>query len=165
MDAAKRAVEVLAKADAGPELARVQRALAGAAPAGVRPDRVQPVRFAAQELDMVVSSGASGNKHQIETMPAGVAVLDYDNDGWPDIFVANGAEVPALEKSAPRFRNRLFHNRHDGTFEDVTGKAGLAGSGYSMGAAAADFDNDGWTDLFVAGVRSQVLYRNRRWQL
>ncbi|MDX2152155.1 MAG: CRTAC1 family protein [Bryobacteraceae bacterium] len=119
------------------------------------------VTFRASTLDMVVRNGAAGNKHQIETMIAGVAVLDYDNDGWPDIFVANGAEIPSLRKSAPSFHNRLFRNNREGAFTDVTDRAGLAGAGYSMGAAAADFDNDGFVDLFVTGVRANTLYRNR----
>jgi hypothetical protein len=75
--------------------------------------------------------------------------------------VTNGAAIPSLEKTGPRFFNRLFRNNHDGTFRDVTEQAHVAGSGYSMGAAAADYDNDGHVDLFVTGVRANTLYRNR----
>ncbi len=100
-------------------------------------------------------------KHQIETMPGGVAAFDYDNDGFPDIFLANGAEQPSLKKVDPRYFNRLYRNRGDWTFEDVTEKAGLKGEGYSIGVAAGDFDNDGNEDLFVTGVRGNTLYRNR----
>ncbi|MGD0579872.1 MAG: FG-GAP-like repeat-containing protein [Bryobacteraceae bacterium] len=142
------------------EYERVRRALSAAPPPGAGAT-VQPIRFEARELGMVVRNGASGEKHQVETMPAGVAVFDYDNDGWPDIFVANGASLPALSKGDAGYSNRLFHNNRDGTFTDVTAMAGLAGHGYSMGVAAADFDNDGWVDLFVTGVRSNTLYRNR----
>ena len=110
---------------------------------------------------MVVKNGATGEHHLIETMIAGVAVFDFDNDGWPDIFVANGASMPKLEKDNAGYSNRLFRNNHDGTFTDVTVKAGLAGSGFSMGVAAGDFDNDGNIDLFVTGVRANTLYRNR----
>jgi hypothetical protein len=110
---------------------------------------------------MVVRTGATGSKHLIETMIAGVAVFDYDNDGWPDIFVANGATVPDLLKKDSSYSNRLFRNNHDGTFSDVTTKAGVGGSGYSMGIAAGDFDNDGNVDLFVTGVRANTLLRNR----
>jgi Flp pilus assembly protein TadD len=119
------------------------------------------VRFSATDLPMIVKNDGTGEMHQIETMIAGVAILDYDQDGWPDIFVANGAKLPGLQKTDPSFHNRLFHNNHDGTFTDVTDRAGLAGEGYSMGVAAADFDNDGWPDLFVTGVRGDHLYRNR----
>jgi hypothetical protein len=68
-------------------------------------------------------------------MIAGVAILDYDGDGWPDIFVANGAALPGLQKRGPSFHDRLFRNNRDGTFTDVTDAAGVAGRGYSMGVA------------------------------
>ena len=86
-------------------------------------------------------------------------MFDYDNDGWPDIYVANGARLPSLDK-ATGFENRLFRNNRDGTFGDVTAQAGAGGRGYSMGLAAGDYDNDGNIDLFVAGVGSNTLYRN-----
>jgi enediyne biosynthesis protein E4 len=124
-------------------------------------DRGGLLRFEASPLDMVVNNGATGAKHLIETMIAGVGVFDYDGDGWTDIFVANGAPIPSLQKSGPQFFDRLFRNNHDGSFTDVTREAGIAGSGYSMGVAAADYDNDGRVDLFVTGVRGNTLYRNR----
>jgi len=93
-------------------------------------------------------------------MAGGVAVFDYDGDGLPDIFFTNGASIPSLEKNAAKYSNRLFHNLGGMKFKDVTDEAGLAGTGYSIGAAAADFDNDGHIDLFVAGVHSNHLYRN-----
>lgn len=96
----------------------------------------------------------------IETMPGGIAVFDYDGDGRPDIFFTNGASIPSLKKNDPRFYNRLFHNEGNMRFRDVTGEAGVAGDGYSMGAAAGDFDNDGKPDLFVTGVYHNTLYRN-----
>ena len=93
-------------------------------------------------------------------MPGGIAVFDYDGDGRPDIYFTNGAEIPSLEKSSPRYWNRLYRNEGGMKFRDVTEEAGVAGAGYSMGAAAADYDNDGHTDLFVAGVNRNILYRN-----
>jgi hypothetical protein len=93
-------------------------------------------------------------------MGGGVAVFDYDDDGRPDIFFANGGDIPSLQKTRPAFHNRLFRNLGNWRFKDVTATAGLAGRGYSMGASAADFDGDGRVDLFVAGVRSNHLYRN-----
>lgn len=153
-------LDVLRRAHATAEVEKEQRELQALQGTGRRVTPA-PLQFDQTELPMIVRNGASGEKHQIETMIAGVAVLDYDNDGWPDIFVANGARADSLDKSDPSFYNRLFHNNHDGTFTDVTDKAGVAGYGYSMGVAAADYDNDGWTDLFVTGVRHNILYHNR----
>ncbi len=153
-------LKILRQAGAKTEADRVETALrqADLSPAA---DRGGTVRFEASPLDMVVNNGATGAKRLIESMIAGVGVFDYDGDGWPDIFIANGASIPSLQKSAPQFSDRLFHNNHDGSFTDVTQKAGVAGSGYSMGVAAADYDNDGNVDLFVTGVRGNTLYRNR----
>ena len=93
-------------------------------------------------------------------MTGGVAVIDYDNDGWMDIYFVNGAELPAMKKTSPKFWNRLYRNNRDGTFDDVTEKAGVKAEGYSMGVAVADYDNDGDQDLFVAGVNRNILFRN-----
>jgi hypothetical protein len=111
-------------------------------------------------LHFVTENSATPNKNQPETMVAGVALIDYDNDGYLDIYLVNGAALPSLEKESPKYWNRLFHNNHDGTFTDVTGKAGVAGSGYGMGVAVGDYDNDGRADLFVANVTSNQLFHN-----
>jgi hypothetical protein len=110
------------------------------------------------------------SKYLIETMGGGVAVFDYDNDGWLDIFFMNGAQLTdpmppggRPSKTPPRFANRLYHNNHDGTFTDVTERAGLAGThGYGMGVAVGDFDNDGFEDLYVTNFGTNVLYHNNR---
>jgi enediyne biosynthesis protein E4 len=99
-------------------------------------------------------------KHQIETMAGGVAVLDYDRDGLMDLYFTNGATSPSLRRSGTAQWNRLYRNRGGGQFEDVTDRTGVQGDGYMMGAAAADFDNDGFADLFVAGVGRSILYRD-----
>ena len=101
------------------------------------------------------------SKRPIETLAGGLAIFDYDADGRPDIFFTNGAAPGSMRKSAPRYSNRLFRNIGGLRFLDVTGEAGVAGEGYSMGAASADCDNDGDVDLFVAGVFRNFLYRNR----
>ncbi len=125
---------------------------------------IAPIRFRnvteQARLDFVLRNDASPRKYQIETMTGGVAVIDYDNDGWLDIYFVNGAELPAMKKSSPKFWNRLYRNNRDGTFIDVTEKAGVKGEGYSMGVAVADYDNDGDQDLFVAGVNRNLLFRN-----
>ena len=112
-------------------------------------------------LKFELRNGAIGEFHQPELMLGGVAALDYNNDGCMDIFFTNGAEMPSLKKTGPQYFNRLFRNNCDGTFTDVTEKAGVAGEGYSMGVAVADYDNDGYPDIFIAGVNRNILYHNR----
>jgi hypothetical protein len=107
-------------------------------------------------------------KHYLpETMGAGVALFDYDNDGRLDIFLVNGAPLAdptpkgsIPQKSGPKYWNRLFHQKQDGTFEDVTEKAGLQGAGYGMGVAVGDYDNDGFEDLYVSAYGGNKLYHN-----
>jgi hypothetical protein len=107
-------------------------------------------------------------KHYLpETMGAGVALFDYDNDGRLDIFLVNGAPLrdptpkgSIPQKSGPQYWNRLFHQKPDGTFVDVTEKAGLEGSGYGMGVAVGDYDNDGYEDLYVTAYGGNKLYHN-----
>ena len=112
-------------------------------------------------LKFELRNGAAGEFHQPELMVGGVAALDFNNDGCMDVFFTNGAALPSLQKTGPEYFNRLFRNNCDGTFTDVTEKAGLSGVGDSMGVAAADYDNDGYPDIFVAGLNRNVLYRNR----
>jgi len=111
-------------------------------------------------IQFVVDNSATPNKNQPETMISGVGLIDYDNDGYLDLFLINGAAIPSLRKDSAKYYNRLFHNNRDGTFTDVTEKAGLAGDGYDMGVAVGDFDNDGWEDIYVASVTKNHLYRN-----
>ena len=108
----------------------------------------------------VLDNCPTEDKPVIDSVLGGFALFDYDNDGYLDILLTNGATIPGLIKDGPRFYNRLYHNNHDGTFTDVTDQAGVRGDGYSMGAAAADYDNDGMTDLYVTGVNRNFLYRN-----
>ena len=107
------------------------------------------------------------SKYLLETMGSGTAVFDFDNDGLLDIFFVNGAPVidPAPKgyipkKSGPADWNRLYHQKKDGTFEDVTEKAGLQGIGYGMGVAVGDFDNDGFEDIYVTAFGGNRLYHN-----
>jgi len=109
----------------------------------------------------------TSKKYLLETMASGVALFDYDNDGRLDIFFANGARLDDLtpkgtipKKDDAKYWNRLYHQKADGTFEDVTERAGLAGIGYSTGVAVGDYDNDGFEDLFVAGYGHSTLYHN-----
>ena len=111
-------------------------------------------------IAFVLANGATPEKRVIETMPGGLAVFDYDNDGLVDVFLPNGVDPADGSKRDPRYWNRLYRNTGAGTFVDVTDAAGLRGEGFGMGAAAGDFDNDGRIDLFVPGVGSHTLYRN-----
>jgi hypothetical protein len=111
-------------------------------------------------LNFEVRNAAAGRFRQVELMPGGVAAFDYNNDGCMDIFFTNGAALPSMRKTGPQFHNRLFRNNCDLTFTDVTEEAGVAGEGFSMAVATADYDNDGYTDIFVAGVNRNILYHN-----
>jgi enediyne biosynthesis protein E4 len=112
-------------------------------------------------------SAHTSKKYLIETMGPGVALFDYDNDGKLDIFLVNGAPLDdptpkgtIPKKTEAKYWNRLFHQKSDGTFEDVTQKAGLQGAGYGMGVAVGDYDNDGNEDLYVTAYGGNKLYHN-----
>src|SRR5882724_533162 len=96
----------------------------------------------------------------LETIGSGVALLDYDNDGWLDIYLVNGSTYEAQSGKAAAPHAALYHNNHDGTFTDVTAKAGVTNDRWGFGAAAADYDNDGWPDIFVSNYGSSRLYHN-----
>jgi hypothetical protein len=122
---------------------------------------------ARSKIAFVNHSSHTSRKYLPETMVGGVAMLDYNNDGLLDLFFVNGAELKdpmsasiLPDKSNPKYWNRLYRNNGDGTFTDVTEKAGLQGEGYGMGVAAADYDNDGFTDLYVTAVGRSILYHN-----
>jgi len=143
----------------------------------------QPVKQAAQQaaapvpkfVDITSSLGVNfrglashtSKKYLIETMGSGVALFDYDNDGRLDIFAVNGAPLSdptpkgtIPQKTGPQYWNRLYHQKKDGKFEDVTEQAGLQGVGYGMGVAVGDYDNDGYEDLYVTAYGSNKLYHN-----
>ena len=111
-------------------------------------------------IDMTVTFGGKESKtYIIETTGTGIAIFDYDNDGWPDIFVVNGTTLDAVPGKAPT--SHLFHNNHDGTFTDVTAKSGLGVSGWGQGACVGDYDNDGNEDLFVTFYGHNHLFHNK----
>jgi tetratricopeptide (TPR) repeat protein len=142
-----------------------------AALAGAPEDAAPTPRFidaaASSGLEFRVRNSPTSRKYLIETMGGGVAILDYDNNGWADVFFVNGAALrdpqpdsAPPDKTAPDFWNRLYRNNRDGTFTDVTQQSGLRGAGYGMGVATGDFDNDGFTDLVVTNYGGAILYRN-----
>lgn len=140
----------------------------------VRRELMPDVQFtditAASGVDFKQENSATGDKYLIESMGGGVALLDYDNDGRLDVFFTNGAKLDDQmpegkepDKSDKRFFNRLYHGNGDGTFSDVTEKAGLTGSpkaGYGMGVAIADYDNDGFADIYLTNYGANILYHN-----
>jgi enediyne biosynthesis protein E4 len=134
-----------------------------------------PPAIPAKFVDMTSALGVhfehaaphTSKKYLVETMGSGVALFDYDNDGRLDLFLVNGAEIndptPAgsiPQKAGAKYWNRLYHQKADGTFEDVTEKAGLQGTGSGMGVAVGDYDNDGYEDLFVTAYGGNRLYHN-----
>ncbi len=121
-------------------------------------------------IDFKLQNSPTPQKYLIETMPGGVALLDYNNDGLLDIFLVNGGHLSSpmkspdnFERHDPRYWNRLFRQNRDGTFTDVTEQAGLANAGdgnYGMGVAVGDYDNDGYPDLYVTSYGKNILYHN-----
>lgn len=118
------------------------------------------IHFLYRPIDFRLESSETPERHAPETMAGGVAIFDYNNDGNLDLFFTNGADIQTLQKTGAKYSNRLFENDGHGNFRDVTAKAGLAGIGFSNGVAVGDYDNDGYEDLFVAGVHGNHLYRN-----
>ncbi|HUS05026.1 MAG TPA: CRTAC1 family protein, partial [Bryobacteraceae bacterium] len=114
------------------------------------------------KFSYISNNGYTDRKYFPQSMCGGVAVLDYDNDGMMDVFFTNGAAFPEMKKVDPSFYHCLLRNKGDGAFEDVTRKAGLAGEtlGFSFGAAAGDYDNDGYPDLFLSNAADNILYHN-----
>ena len=136
---------------------------------GAIPARTQVTTNVADFVDRATGAGLSfsnvvGPKdtktYILETTGTGVAIFDYDNDGWPDLFFVNGTTLKGFP-AGKEPTNHLFRNNHDGTFSDVTPAAGLAASGWGQGVCAGDFDNDGWEDLFVTYYGKNRLYHNR----
>lgn len=121
-------------------------------------------------LDFVLQNSPTSQKYLIETMPGGIALLDYNNDGLLDVFMVNGGRVTDpmkppenFDRHDPRYWNRLFRQNKDGTFTDVTQQAGLANAGdgnYGMGVAVGDYDNDGYPDIYVTNYGKNTLYHN-----
>ena len=106
------------------------------------------------------AGGTPAKAYIVESLGSGVALLDYDNDGWLDIYLVNGMTYDALSGKAPAPHAALFHNNHDGTFTNVAEKAGVTNDRWGVGAAVGDYDNDGWLDLYVTNVGKNRLYHN-----
>jgi len=120
-----------------------------------------PIQFELKSLPFRLDSNESLSARNVpETMAGGVAIFDYNGDGRPDIFFANGADLQTLKKSSDKYSDRLFRNDGNGVFTDVTAQAGLQGHGFDNGVAAGDYDNDGHPDLFVMGVHGNTLYHS-----
>ncbi|HEY0758422.1 MAG TPA: CRTAC1 family protein [Acidisarcina sp.] len=118
------------------------------------------IRFELKKISFRLENDGTAGKNAPESMAGGVAIFDYNNDGHPDIFFTNGANIATLKKDSLKYSNRLFRNDGNGAYTDVTVAAGLAGTGYDIGVAVADYDNDGFADIFVAGVHHNTLYHN-----
>jgi enediyne biosynthesis protein E4 len=142
-----------------------------ARPASIAPQYPSPVTFTNSSTQTGIKfkheASPTSFKYLLESMGAGVGLIDFDNDGRLDIFFTNGAQIldpmpkdKMPDKSDPKYWNRLYHQKADGTFEDVTDKAGVKGYGYSYGVAVGDYDRDGFSDLFVTYYGGVTLYHN-----
>src|SRR5580692_2568093 len=136
--------------------AQQKPAVPPAAPAATFTDIAEKAGLTAQNI----FGGLVTKKYIIETTGTGVAIFDFDNDGWPDILLVNGTRLEGFASGqAPS--NRLYHNNQDGTFTDVTAKAGLSSTGWGQGVCVGDYDNDGWEDLYVTYYGKNRLYHNQ----
>ena len=133
------------------------------------PDRDYPFIEVAQTsgISFVHQNSPTSQKYMMEILGGAAAMLDFDGDGWLDLYFINGAGLndpmqagEKADKTEPRYWNRLYHNRRDGSFQDVTGKAGVKGVGFGMGAAVGDYDNDGDPDIYLTNLGPNILYRN-----
>jgi len=145
---------------AAPVLGTVAALLAAVWVAASGREAAAPIHFVYHPIDFTLDSCETPERHAPETMAGGVAVFDYNNDGYLDIFFANGADIRTLKKTSPKYSNRLFENDGKGNFKDVTEKAGLGGVGFDNAVAIGDYDNDGYQDIFVGGVHGNHLYHN-----
>jgi len=136
---------------------------AGSAVVAGRVQQGEAVRFSdittKSKIGFRHENGASAEKHLPETMSGGVVLFDFDNDGWLDVFFVNGGSF-IDEKKAAGAQHRLYRNNKDGTFADVTTTSGISVSGFGMGACSADYDNDGFSDLYITGANFSRLYHN-----
>jgi enediyne biosynthesis protein E4 len=139
-------------------LASLQLLFAAPAVSGQTPNAA--IHFDLQKIPFHLENDETPGRNAPEAMAGGVAILDYNGDGRPDIFFTNGANIATLKKDSPKYRNRLFRNDGNGVFTDVTDKSGLAGAGYDIGVAVGDYDNDGHPDIFVAGLYKNTLFHN-----
>ena len=119
----------------------------------------EEVPVSASGIIWVHKAGKSAEKYLPETSGAGCAFLDYDNDGWMDIYLVNSGKCDFYDTSPP-LHNALYHNNRDGTFTDVTEKAGVTGGGYGQGVAVGDYDGDGFPDIYVTQYGRSILYHN-----
>src|SRR5579863_10033390 len=162
-----------------PNLPRAQIAASGQQ-AGVPAHAARKIPITADGLvdsgpvvfeDIAKAAGLTGWKHTMgaadkglicDVNGSGVGLIDYDNDGWLDIYLVNGSNFSALDGKQEAPHAALFHNNHDGTFTDVAAKAGVTNDRWGFGVAIADFDNDGWPDIFVSNWGKNRLYHNNK---
>jgi hypothetical protein len=153
----------LCKLCTGPVITPILSCLALLSAAGAGQPRLADFEDVAEKAGLTmmnVFGGVDTKKYIIETTGTGVAIFDYDNDGWPDIFIVNGTTLEGFPAGkAPT--NHLYRNNHDGTFTDVTARAGLAATGWGQGVCVGDYDNDGWEDLYVTYYGKNRLYHNK----